>query len=58
MPIYSYACRACGHSFDRMLRISQRNDPQTCPSCGSGDTGRSITSFGLGSSCTLSPGGG
>jgi putative FmdB family regulatory protein len=34
MPTYEYECPKCGLSFDRMLPISQYNEPQTCD-CGS-----------------------
>jgi len=35
MPIYAYQCAACGHSFDRLQKLSDA-DPDTCPSCGAG----------------------
>jgi len=32
MPIYEYQCRACGHKFEKLQKIS--DDPLTdCPSC-------------------------
>lgn len=34
MPIYGYACPSCAHEFDRRLPISQYNEPQPCPECG------------------------
>ncbi|HEY6362179.1 MAG TPA: zinc ribbon domain-containing protein [Vicinamibacterales bacterium] len=34
MPIFEYACRACGHEFERLVRAG---DVPACPSCGSGD---------------------
>lgn len=33
MPIYAFACDACGHQFDRLQRLSDA-DPTRCPSCG------------------------
>ena len=33
MPIYAFACDACGHSFDRLQKLSDA-DPSTCPACG------------------------
>ncbi|GAB3508600.1 FmdB family zinc ribbon protein [Pseudoxanthomonas daejeonensis] len=33
MPIYAFQCDACGHSFDRLQKLSDA-DPDTCPSCG------------------------
>jgi len=33
MPIYAFACTACGHHFDHLQRLSDA-DPDTCPHCG------------------------
>lgn len=32
MPLYGYACDACGHRFDHLQRLSEA-DPTVCPSC-------------------------
>ena len=48
MPVYEYACKACGHEFEREQRISE--DPiKKCPSCGALKARRLIsrTSFVL-----------
>ena len=37
MPIYAFACSACGHPFDRLQRLSDA-DPTTCPACGAEGT--------------------
>lgn len=43
MPIYAFACSACGHHFDRLQRLSDA-DPSTCPACGAeGTVGRQLT---------------
>jgi putative FmdB family regulatory protein len=43
MPIYAFACSACGHQFDRLQRLSDA-DPTTCPACGAeGSVGRQLT---------------
>ncbi|WP_372015721.1 FmdB family zinc ribbon protein [Pseudoxanthomonas sp. 10H] len=43
MPIYAFQCAECGHSFDRLQKISDA-DPDTCPSCGaSGSVRRQLT---------------
>lgn len=34
MPIYAFACDACGHAFDRLQKLSDA-DPAACPACGS-----------------------
>ncbi|HEY1033528.1 MAG TPA: zinc ribbon domain-containing protein, partial [Pseudoxanthomonas sp.] len=33
MPIYAFACDACGHAFDRLQKLSDA-DPVVCPACG------------------------
>ena len=33
MPIYAFACNACGHAFDRLQKLSDP-DPDACPACG------------------------
>lgn len=33
MPIYAFACDACGHTFDRLQKLSDA-DPADCPACG------------------------
>jgi len=43
MPIYAFACSACGHTFDRLQRLADP-DPSTCPACGAeGAIGRQLT---------------
>ena len=43
MPIYAFACDACGHAFDRLQKLSDA-DPTTCPSCGAeGQVRRQLT---------------
>jgi putative FmdB family regulatory protein len=33
MPVYDYACSECG-AFEAVRRISERDDPAACPTCG------------------------
>ncbi|MEA3118427.1 MAG: hypothetical protein QOI13_1697 [Paraburkholderia sp.] len=33
MPLYDYQCETCG-IFEAMRRLSDRDDPVTCPKCG------------------------
>ena len=42
MPIYAFACRACGHAFDRLQKLSDA-DPTTCPACGEQQLQRQVT---------------
>ncbi len=41
MPIYEYACPACGHEFEKILKV---NDPAPpCPSCASVDVQKKMS---------------
>ena len=42
MPIYAFECAACGHSFDRLQKMSDA-DPVECPSCGEPQVRRQLT---------------
>lgn len=42
MPIYAYHCAECGHSFDKLQKMSDP-DPETCPSCGAHQVKRQVT---------------
>ncbi len=42
MPIYAFACEACGHQFDRLQKLSDP-DPDTCPACGKPQVHRQVT---------------
>lgn len=42
MPIYAFQCADCGHSFDRLLKMSDPV-PAACPSCAANAVKRQIT---------------
>lgn len=42
MPIYDFACSACGHSFERLQKMSDA-DPTVCPNCGRESVSRQVT---------------
>ncbi|KGM56594.1 regulatory protein, FmdB family [Lysobacter arseniciresistens ZS79] len=42
MPIYAFECAACGHSFDRLQKLSDA-DPTDCPECGQPQVRRQLT---------------
>jgi len=42
MPIYAFRCEQCGHSFDRLQKLSDP-DPETCPSCDAPAVKRAVT---------------
>lgn len=35
MPIYLYRCRRCGHDFELLRPMNQKDIEQKCPECGS-----------------------
>lgn len=42
MPIYAFACTACGHHFDRLQKLSDP-DPSACPQCAADAVRRQLT---------------
>ncbi|MCA1713885.1 MAG: zinc ribbon domain-containing protein [Gammaproteobacteria bacterium] len=42
MPIYAFACTACGHRFDRLQKLSDP-DPSACPECSVDAVRRQLT---------------
>jgi len=42
MPIYAFACDACGHAFDRLQKLSD-SDPHECPACAAQALRRQLT---------------
>ena len=42
MPIYAFICTSCGHTFDKLQKLSDA-DPETCPSCGQATVKRQVT---------------
>ncbi|MCK9532821.1 MAG: zinc ribbon domain-containing protein [Gammaproteobacteria bacterium] len=46
MPIYEYACKACGHQMEAMQKMS---DPvlTDCPSCGKAELQKLISAAGF-----------
>jgi len=46
MPIYAYACSACGHAEDVMQKMSDA-PLSTCPKCGADSFAKQITAAGF-----------
>ncbi len=46
MPIYAYACSACGHAEDVMQKMSDA-PLTTCPKCGADRFGKQLTAAGF-----------
>jgi putative FmdB family regulatory protein len=42
MPIYAFECAACGHSFDKLQKLSDP-DPAACPACNADAVKRQLT---------------
>ena len=42
MPIYAFECDSCGHSFDRLQKLSDP-DPTLCPECDKPTLRRQLT---------------
>lgn len=42
MPIYEYACRACGHEFETLVRGT---DTPSCAKCESADLDKKLSVF-------------
>lgn len=42
MPIFEYACQACGHEFEALVRS---NTAPTCPACASTDLEKKLSVF-------------
>ena len=46
MPLYDFVCRNCQHEFEALVR-PQDAGPPACPSCGSGDLERLLSTFAV-----------
>ncbi|MFH0902495.1 MAG: zinc ribbon domain-containing protein [Pseudomonadota bacterium] len=47
MPIYEYACQACGRSFEELIRGKADEEELCCPSCKGKDLVRELSVFGV-----------
>ena len=45
MPLYEYRCKNCGDEFEKMVRFSEADQSQACPTCQSYETKKKISSF-------------
>jgi putative FmdB family regulatory protein len=48
MPFYEYECTKCGHPFEVMLTLSEREEKEkklTCPKCGQREPRRMLSTF-------------
>jgi putative FmdB family regulatory protein len=45
MPLYEYICHDCGQTFEKMVRFSEQDQLPTCPTCGSVETQKQLSTF-------------
>lgn len=48
MPIYEYACEACGRKFELFIRSVSKGSNPVCPHCSSTQVHKAISLFGVG----------
>lgn len=49
MPIYEYKCNKCEGVFEQLVFLTDGEEGPLCPSCGSDDTCKLMSSFSCGS---------
>jgi putative FmdB family regulatory protein len=47
MPIYEYRCENCGKVFEKLTKACNRDEEMECPVCGSKETRRIFSVFGV-----------
>ena len=47
MPIYEYACKDCGETFEKVVRLAEREELPTCPECESHNTQKKISAISV-----------
>ncbi len=45
MPLYAFTCQDCHEPFDKLLRSSLALDEVRCPTCGSPNVKKQLSSF-------------
>lgn len=45
MPIFEYCCEKCGHAFEDLETVADRDRPRPCPACTSMKVRREVSSF-------------
>lgn len=43
MPIYEYQCENCGATFEKIVRLSEKDNSVECPECHSALTDRKVS---------------
>jgi putative FmdB family regulatory protein len=52
MPLFEYACRACGHQFEYLTRQGQQ---PTCPACASSELEKQLSVFAVSAGGSTQP---
>jgi putative FmdB family regulatory protein len=47
LPILEYHCDACDHQFEKLVRGFNAPSKIVCPSCGSSDVHKLVSTFGV-----------
>ena len=47
MPVYEYKCQKCKNSFEQLRSMKDMDALAVCPSCGSEETRRQLSVFGV-----------
>ncbi len=58
MPIYSYQCKKCHHTFEQLVGVTANKDKIFCPQCGHEEVEKKISGFSVGSPPVKSSSGG
>ncbi len=45
MPIYEFVCKECSNNFEELVLSSNQINEVTCPSCGSGQVKKKMSTF-------------
>ncbi|MBN1297162.1 zinc ribbon domain-containing protein [bacterium] len=48
MPVYEYRCKSCGQEFSKFFKSISSGMDVLCPSCGSHDVARLLSTFHAG----------
>jgi len=45
LPIFEYRCKKCGHEFEDLVSVAERDEPRVCPACGATGAERLVSVF-------------
>jgi putative FmdB family regulatory protein len=55
VPIYEFACRVCGHTFELRRSMEQRLEPAACAACGAPRAVLKLSAFAVAGSGAAAP---